>query len=167
MITVSDNESYNQLIRILGKGSFAGGCSYINKYIQKKGGISRVHHTLHPARSNRQSDGLGSNTSSAKDIGLLLERIYRKKAVSSKYSGEMLNMLLRQQRTWKIPAGPPYGVKCANKTGETDANQHDAAIVYGKKTDYVIVIFSATTEYYGINGMNRVSRMVYDYLNGK
>lgn len=94
-----------------------------------------------------------------------MERIYRGKAVSRTYSAQMRDLLLQQERRWKIPAGLPYGVKCANKTGETDSYQHDAAIVYGKKTDYVIVIFSASSEYYGTNGIKKISSMVYDYLN--
>lgn len=70
-----------------------------------------------------------------------MERIYRGKAVSRTYSAQMRDLLLQQERRWKILAGLPSGIKCANKTGETDSYQHDAAIVYGKKTDYVIVIF--------------------------
>ena len=38
--------------------------------------------------------------------------------------------------TWKIPQGLPDGIKSANKTGETDQDQHDIAIVYGEKTTY-------------------------------
>ena len=166
MITVSDNESYNALVRKVGKGSFASGCSYINKYLKKNGYTgTAVHHTLHPSSSSYQSDGGGSNRSSAKDIGKLLEKIYNNTAVSKTYSKQMLNLMLKQQRRWKIPAGLPSGVKVANKTGETDSYQHDAAIVFGKKTDYVIVVFSRAGEYSGINGIKKISRMVYDYLN--
>ena len=69
----------------------------------------------------------------------------------------MLNLLLAQERRYKIPAGLPSGVKSGNKTGETDSYQHDAAIVYGKKTDYVIVVFSQAGEYTGINGIKEIS----------
>lgn len=166
MITVSDNESYNALVRTLGNGSFAAGCNYINRYLKKQGYTSTgVHFSLHPSASSYQGDGLGSNTSTARDVGKLLERVYKNKAVSRKYSRQMLDLLLNQTRRSKIPAGLPSGVKSANKTGETDDCQHDAAIVYGKKTDYVIVVFSRTGEYYGVNGIQNISRMVYDYLN--
>lgn len=44
--------------------------------------------------------------------------------------------------------------------------QHDMAIVYGKKTTYVICVFSSNIgEYYGINGIRNISRYVYNYLN--
>lgn len=77
----------------------------------------------------------------------------------------MLNLLLAQERRYKIPAGLPSGVKSGNKTGEADSYQHDAAIVYGKKTDYVIVVFAQAGEYTGINGIKEISGMVYERLN--
>ena len=77
----------------------------------------------------------------------------------------MLNLLLAQERRYKIPAGLPSGVKSGNKTGETDSYQHDAAIVYGKKTDYVIVVFAQVGEYTGIIGIKEISGMVYERLN--
>ena len=167
MITESDNTSYNSLIRVIGKGNFSAGCSYINNYIKQKGHTGTgVHHTLHPSGSSYQTDGLGSNRSSARDVGLLLERIYRKKSVSAAYSQQMLNLLLNQQRRWKIPYSLPAGVKCGNKTGETDSYQHDGAIVYGPKKDYIIVVFARSGEYYGIRGIRNISTMVYNYLNG-
>ena len=78
----------------------------------------------------------------------------------------ILNLLLAQQRTWKIPAVIPSSVKVANKTGETSTVQHDIAIVYGPDTDYVICVFaSGVSEYYGIKGIKEVSKAVYNYLN--
>ena len=41
-------------------------------------------------------------------------------------------LLLGQERDYKIPAGVPEHVTVANKTGETDTCQHDAAIVFGE-----------------------------------
>lgn len=78
----------------------------------------------------------------------------------------MKNLLLRQTRRWKIPAGIPSGIKVANKTGETSTVQHDMAIVYGKKTDYVICVFSSTgSENYAVPRIQSISRTVYQYLN--
>ena len=78
----------------------------------------------------------------------------------------MLNLLLAQERRYKIPAGLSSGVKSGNKTGETDSYQHDAAIVYGKKTDYVICVFSRTgSEGYAIPRIKSISGTVYNYLN--
>lgn len=166
MITVSDNEAFNALVRMTSKsGSFTDGCRTINQYLKKQGYTNtECHNTLHPSSSVYTSDG-SKNKASAKTAGILLEQIYQGKCVSPKYSKEMLNLLLKQTRRWKIPAGLPSGTKVANKTGETDDYQHDAAIVYGPKTDYVVCIFSQTGEYNGINGIKKLSAKIYDYLN--
>ncbi len=166
MITVSDNESFNALVRILGSGSFISGTKVVNKYLKKNGYTGTgCHHTLHPSGSSRVSDG-HSNSSSAKDCGVLLTRIYRGKCVSKKYSAKMLSLLKQQERRWKIPSGLPSGVRSANKTGETNSTQHDMAIVFGKKVDYVLCVFtSGCGEGPACSGIRRISRQVYDYLN--
>lgn len=167
MITVSDNEACNQLIRYNSKsGNFIDGTKVINKYLKaNKYTETGCHHSLHPAASSYAGDGK-SNVSSAKDCGLLLEQIYNGTCVSPKYSKAMLNLLLKQTRRWKIPAGLPSGVKVANKTGETSSVQHDMAIVFGKKTDYVICVFSRTgSEGYAISCIKNISGTAYKYLN--
>lgn len=167
MITVSDNEACNQLIRYNSKSrNFIDGTKTINKYLKANQYTETgCHHSLHPASSSYVGDGK-SNVSSAKDCGVLLERIYNGTCVSSRYSREMLNLLLRQTRRWKIPAGLPSGVKVANKTGETSSVQHDMAIVFGKKTDYVICVFSRTgSEGYAVPRIKSISSTVYKYLN--
>lgn len=168
MITVSDNEAYNELVRMNGTSrSFVSGAAVVNSYLKKNGYTNTAcHTTLHPAYSSFASDGGGSNRSSAKDCGVLLEKIYKGTCVSSAYSREMLNLLLKQTRRWKIPASLPSGTKVANKTGETSTTQNDMAIVYGPKTTYVICVFSSgVSEYNGINGIKNISRYVYNYLN--
>lgn len=167
MITVSDNESFNELVRCASrKRSFLDGCKNMNKFIKTVGCTkTEFHSTLHPSNTGFTWDGK-SNVTSARDAGVILEKIYKKQCVSPKYSEEMLDLLLHQTRRWKIPAGLPAGVKCANKTGENSQCQNDVAIVYGKKTDYVVCIFAETgNEYCGVNGIKELSSKIYSYLN--
>ena len=166
MITVSSNDAYNELVRYNSPGrNFVSGAAVVNQYLTKNGYTSTAcHTTLHPASSAYASDG-GTNKSSAKDCGVLLERIYRGTCVSSAYSTEMLNLLLRQTRRVKIPAGLPSGTKVANKTGETSSYQHDIAIVYGPKTTYVLCVFSRCSAYYGVRGIQSIAGKVHSYLN--
>lgn len=58
--------------------------------------------------------------------------------MSKEASEEMLDLLKNQQNTSKIPEGLGVDVPTANKTGETDEDQHDIAIVYGTKTTYIL-----------------------------
>lgn len=167
MITVSDNESFNELVRLQSqKNDFKEGAEKINEYLKEEGyGDTSVQHTLAPSAS--PSTGLGGrNTTSVKDCGTLLERIYEGECVSEEASEEMLNILLQQQVDWKIPSGLSSDVKVANKTGETDTSQHDIAIVYGEKTTYILCIMSQDCpESTAIHNIRDLSRVVYYHLN--
>ena len=79
----------------------------------------------------------------------------------------MLNLLLNQQVTTKIPSGISVSVEIANKTGETDTDQHDIAIVYGEKTTYILCVMSEDCKTWGRSfaypGYFRY--LFYNYLN--
>ncbi|MBQ8307085.1 MAG: serine hydrolase [Blautia sp.] len=165
LITVSSNDAFNALVlTTLGGGNWKKGCQVMNEYL-KAGGYSgsACHSSVHPSSYSSRNDGLGRNQVSAKDAGILLERIYNGTCVNKTYSDIMLNTLLHQTRRSKIPAGVPSGIKVANKTGETSSVQHDMAIVYGKKTTYVIAVFSTCGS--GASYIKKISKVVYDYLN--
>ena len=119
---------------------------------------SSIQFFLHMGRSGKHGFCKGCRNDPGADL-------QGRKCISARYSREMLNLLLRQTRTWKIPAGLPYGVKCANKTGENDSCQNDVAIVYGKKTTYILCIFAQTDEYSGVNGIQILSSRIYSALN--
>ncbi len=55
-------------------------------------------------------------------------------------------------------------MKTANKTGETDENQHDIAIVYGPKTTYILCVMSEDSTN-AIANIRSISKVVYNYLN--
>ena len=167
MITVSDNESCNELVKLQTDSlDFKKGAEDINKYLEKEGYTeTSVQHTLHPAASAQESLG-GRNMTSVKDCGTLLEKIYKRECVSKEASEEMLNLLSNQENTWKIPQGLPDGIKSANKTGETDQDQHDIAIVYGEKTTYILCVMSENCpESTAVTNIQNISKIVYNYLN--
>ena len=167
MITVSDNESFNELVRLQSAtNDFKEGAEKINEYLKEEEyKDTSVQHTLAPSASPATGLG-GRNTTSVKDCGLLLERIYEGECVSKEASEEMLNILLQQEVDWKIPSGLSEDVKVANKTGETDTSQHDIAIVYGDKTTYIFCIMSQDCpETAAIHNIRDLSRVVYYHLN--
>lgn len=165
MITVSSNDAFNELVKRQTKSyNFSTGRSIVNTYIKNQGYTkTSVHHTLHPASGSLISDG-GSNRTSVKDCGSLLESIYRGTCVDSQSSKKMLNFLLAQQRRWKIPAGVPSGTKVANKTGETSSSDHDIAIVYSPRCTYILCVMSANAPY-SSSRVAAISRTVYNYFN--
>ena len=168
MITVSDNESCNELGRLQSeKHDFLEGAKEVNRYLKKEGYKDTSYQsTLHPSASPKLSLG-EHNTTTVADCGLLLERIYRGECVSKEASASMLDLLKNQQNTVKIPSGISDDVVIANKTGETDEDQHDIAIVYGPKTTYILCVMSQDWKNgnTAIENIRTISRTVYNYLN--
>ena len=169
MIEISDNEAYNELVRLQSSSrDFTEGCSIINEYLQENGYVDTgVHTTLHPAASSSVKDGLGDNVTSVEDCGKLLEKIYRGTCGSQEDSGEMLHLLLNQENTLKIPGGLPDGIEVAHKTGETTEVQHDAGIIYGENTDFILCIMvdDVTSAAYVYPQIHELTETVYDALN--
>ena len=169
MITVSDNNSCNELVRMHSADrSFAEGCEVIGTWLSGTAcEDTGIFHSLSPSDTERESISDERNRTSAADCGRLLEEIYEGTCVSEGTSEEMLGLLLDQQRTGKIPSGVPEGVVTANKTGETDEVQHDAAIVFGAETDYILCVMSADASgsEAAVSTIQEISAMVYDCLN--
>ena len=167
MITVSDNESFNELVRLqTASGVFKDGAETVNAFLAENGyKDTSVQHILSPSSSKDAGLG-GRNTTSVKDCGQLLEQIYNGECVSKEASEAMLNLLLNQQVTTKIPSGVSASVEIANKTGETDTDQHDIAIVYGEKTTYILCVMSENCQTEdAVSHIQDISGIVYNYLN--
>lgn len=170
MITISDNESFNELVRLHSeKSDFCEGAENINQYLKEQSYNSTlVQHTLSPSAS--KETGIGErNITSAADCGMLLERIYNKKCVSEEVSDEMLNLLLNQKVRTKIPAEIEDDATVANKTGENTQDQHDIAIVYGDHSEYILCILSEDTPpaENAVKEIQMLSKVIYNYLEAE
>ena len=86
MIEISDNESYNELVRLQSSNrNFGEGCGFINAYLQEEGYTgSGVHTTLHPAVSSTANDGLGDNVTCVEDSENFWKRFTKETAVPRK-----------------------------------------------------------------------------------
>lgn len=168
MITVSDNESTNELVRLqTEKHDFLEGAKAVNEFLKQEGyEDTTIQNTLHPSSSPVQGLG-GRNLTSVKECGKLLESIYKGECVNAEASADMLEMLLNQQNTWKIPEGLDSNIKVANKTGETDECQHDIGIIYGEKCTYILCVMSQEIpdENTAIEQIRDISEITYTYLN--
>lgn len=80
-----------------------------------------------------------NNSTTARGLLVLFEKIARGQAVSPTADREMIEVLKRQKFNDAIPAGLPPGTVVAHKTGSITRIQHDAGIVYGPRP-YVIVV---------------------------
>jgi beta-lactamase class A len=84
-----------------------------------------------------------NNTTTPRDLAVLMEAIERGTAASPASSRAMLEILRRQEFNGEIPAGLPPGTPVAHKTGFITAVLHDAAIVYPeRRKPYVLVLLT-------------------------
>ena len=81
-----------------------------------------------------------SNTTTARDLGVIFAGIADDRAASPGSCREMREILLRQRFNEGIPAGLPPGTRVAHKTGVITRIHHDAGIVYDDVGSYVLVI---------------------------
>lgn len=154
MITVSSNSAWNRLYKQLGNGNTSAGQTKVNEYCRTHDYPNSGHLFLFPPY----------NTTSAKDTGLFLLRVLRGENVSQAASQKMLSFLKAQERTGKIPAGVPFGVPTANKTGELYGNvpvDNDAAIVFSPAGSYILVVL---TERGSVLDIRKLSTLVYNYF---
>ena len=88
-----------------------------------------------------------NNTTTARDLMIIMRRIAERRAVSAKASNEMIKVMLAQRFNEGIPAGLPRNARVSHKTGSITRNNHDAAIVYppGRKP-YVLVVLERGIE---------------------
>jgi len=86
-----------------------------------------------------------NNTTTARDLGVLLAAVANGTAASQASCREMLAILSRQQFNEGIPAGLPAGTRVYHKTGWIDqVVYHDAALVEPANRDrYVLVVLTA------------------------
>jgi len=130
MITVSSNLAANLLIERLGVEN-------IRATVARLGATGmNIRRGVEDQKAFDQ--GL-NNTTTARGLAVLLQKLARGKAVDARSDAEMVAILKRQKFNDGIPAGVPEGTPVAHKTGSITKIHHDAAIVYGRRP-YVLVV---------------------------
>lgn len=169
MISVSDNDAANTLVNWLGNGNDAAGMTKVNNFCQEHGFTStQMNRLLLASKEN------GDNYTSVKDCGTFLKQIYQVvngtlPSSTLANADAMYFQLKTQQRKNKIPAQLPEGVGTANKTGELDTVENDAAIIYdtAKGIDLVVCFMSQDLTNTGAaqSTIAADARAIYGYYN--
>jgi beta-lactamase class A len=113
-----------------------------------------------------------NNTTTARDLGVILTALVEGRAASEAATTEMLNILERQHFNEGIPAGLPEGTRVAHKTGSITAINHDAAIVFPEgraPAPYVLVVLVRGIDDHDASSalIAEISRTVYASVRGK
>lgn len=158
MISASDNNATNTLVTRLGDGDPKNGMEMVNQFCAGHG-----YTDTSMGRLMLDFDSESDNYTSVRDCGKYLKDIYNNNLTGS---DEILEFLKAQERTSKIPAGVPTGVTTANKTGELDDVENDAAIIFGDNGTYVLCVMmnSLQDAAGGRAVITELSAMVYDYM---
>jgi beta-lactamase class A len=130
MITVSSNFAANLLIERLGVEN-------IRRTVTRLG--AEGMQVLRGVEDGKAFEKGLNNTTTARGLLVLLEKLAHGPVVSAKADAEMIGMLSRQKFNDAIPAGVPAGTRIAHKTGTITKIHHDAAIVFGLRP-YVLVV---------------------------
>lgn len=167
MIINSSNESSNRLLNILGDGDLATGIARVNDFISRHGYTPQtvIHNGFQDPAATLDPDT--PNVVRARDVGLLLSRVYNREFISRKVCNEIESMMLEQGTRYKIPRGVPDGVDVGNKSGETSDTANDAAVVYSPGVDYILVVLSHgwTNENAANENVVKVSQLVYGFFD--
>jgi beta-lactamase class A len=84
-----------------------------------------------------------NNTTTAKDLARLYQALYQREMWSEAHCREMLDILLDQKFTNKIPAGLPPTAKVAHKTGSITGIDHDSGIIFPEnRPPYILVVLT-------------------------
>lgn len=167
MITVSDNDAANELVRRLGGGDFQTGAAVLNTFCQE-----RNYTSTHLGREFLAAAPTDDNYTSASDCCRLLYEIYTRTLVNADASADMLALLQAQTRTSKIPAGVPSNVTTANKTGELSdpgnlgVVENDISIIFAKDHPYVLCVLSNNIQNNSSaqETISKISADVYKYM---
>ena len=149
MITRSSNFATNTLITLVGADAVTRSMRSL--------GAQRIQ-VLRGVEDGKAFEKGLNNTTTARDLAIILRAIQEGRAGSPAATQEMLAILLAQEFNEKIPAGLPAGTRVAHKTGEITAVSHDAAIIYpnGRKP-YVLVVLTR-----GIPDGTKSSKLIAD-----
>jgi beta-lactamase class A len=155
MITVSSNFAANLLIERLGVEN-------IRRTVKALGADGMQ--VLRGVEDQKAYDKGMNNTTTARGLLVLFDRLGHGTAVDAQADAEMVAILKRQQFNTAIPAGLPPGTVVAHKTGNITRIHHDAGIVYGP-SPYVLVVLVR-----GIDDLKKsaavmadISKAIYGY----
>ena len=159
MITISSNFATNILIEYIGANN-------VTKSMKEIGALNI--NVLRGVEDIKAFELGLNNTTSAKDLLIIYEKLAKGKIIDNESSAIMIDILKDQKYDDIIPKYLPKNIEIANKTGMITGVHHDSGIVFlkdGKK--YIIIILSKNMSDMesGTEMMAKISELIYKTLN--
>ncbi len=165
MITVSDNDATNRLIRLLGGGDAEKGFEAVNAFARSIGCFDTELNRL-----MLDWDGGLENYTTGKDCAVFLRLVYEGGCVDRAYSAKMLSLLKAQQKNEGMLWPLPEELEVAGKPGFiSGVSVGDVGIVFLDGADYVFC--AICNDPYNDSGARQMisdlSSAVYDYFSAQ
>lgn len=177
MVVVSDNVATNMMIDRLGVDRINHAAARLGLSNTKL--MGRIDFNV-----DQGTQGLGRST--PRELAVLMERLYRGRAVGPREDRQMVDLLLRQQYNTALtrdlsypllvpPEGAPHHsvVQIASKSGSWEGVRNDVGLVLTPRVDYVISLMSRDCQDLRFHVDNeamrllpKLSRAVFDRFHG-
>lgn len=160
MICDSDNTSSNMLIDLVG-------IDYIRNSFGQFG-LTNTNLARKIADFGSRNKGL-ENYTTARDMALILERIYYRDLIDKHASDKCLQLMKFVRTNDRIPASLPADTMVAHKTGLERMVCHDVGIVFTKKGDFLICVLTKhkdKSSKIAKEFISRIALRVYNYFDG-
>ncbi|MBD2664783.1 beta-lactamase [Richelia sinica FACHB-800] len=156
MITISDNTATNMLIARL------GGKDALNERFRKWGLTNTVI-------NNQLPDLAGTNTTSPKELALLMAMVNQgNNLVSMRSRDMMLDIMRRTERDNLLPSGLGDGAKAYHKTGDIGTMLADAGLIdvlTGKRYIAAVMVKRPNNDPSAEKLISSISRTAYQYFS--
>ncbi|MFA6030021.1 MAG: serine hydrolase [Elusimicrobiota bacterium] len=139
LIVESDNTAMRILIDEVGMG-------YLQRQFQQMG---LVYTEIYPEGLSLQSGNVKyENFTTAREMSMLMEKIYRKEIVDPFSDELMLEILKHKRARSRLAKSLPVGWEIAHKTGLLRRACHDVSIVFSPDGDYVLTVLTGQNASY-------------------
>ncbi len=161
MINESDNTATAMLLNALGIG-------YVQQQFSRMG---LLYTGIYPEGMSIKGGRVAhENYTTAREMTMLLEKIYRGEAVDRYASSLMLDILKRRKAVpSRLAKGLPAGWEIAHKTGLLRMACHDSAIFFTPRGDYAMTVLTGENRDYRAakDFISRLGRVTFRYYSGQ
>jgi len=161
MITVSSNLATNILIELVS-------AKKVNETMRSFGTTNMT--ILRGVEDQKAFDKGLSNTTTAKDLNVIMKGLALQSFLGSKECDAMISILKQQKWNDMIPKYLPHHVDIAHKTGAITGVHHDAAIIYLPNGGaYTLILLSKNLKNFekGTEQLAKISKTIYDFMASK
>lgn len=150
---------YSQLIELTGKKSDNTAAYVLEGLIGKK----EIQSSLDKLGMTKTS--MKENTTTPKEMGDYLVKLYQGELVSEENKGKILTALTDTDFEERIPKGVPENINIAHKIGNETQTYNDCGIIFSSQPYVLCILTKEIKETEALETIPKISRLVWEFLN--